>query len=129
MSFSGPTVSFNGWLGPLLIWTCWLGSAQWCDRAVVSALQAATSAGPGLLLQQQQRQGQCQATQARDVHSTSSGSLCDVMSPTLQLQGLWHPLLAVTGNSIVAGSGSKIVKANDVLLGGGRPGTMLLTGS
>jgi len=74
--------------------------------------------------------GAMMSCKENDGHSTSSGdNLGGVMSPALQLQGLWHPLLTVTGSSSAAGSRLKSVKANDVLLGGSRPGTMLLTGS
>jgi hypothetical protein len=74
--------------------------------------------------------GAMMSCKENDRHSTSSGNnLRSVMSPALQLQGLWHPLLTVTGSSSAAGSRLKSVKANGVLLGGSRPGTMLLTGS
>jgi hypothetical protein len=48
------------------------------------------------------------------------GSSASSVAPLLQLGGLWHPLLGVqTRGSVVP---------NDVLLGGHRPGAMLLTG-
>lgn len=58
-----------------------------------------------------------------------NGQEAGPLSPILQLQGLWHPLLAAS--AVVGpggGPGAGDVVCNDIQLGGDRPGAMLLTG-
>jgi hypothetical protein len=63
----------------------------------------------------------CRPQFATAAAASSSHQGTAASAPLLQLEGLWHPLL---GSS----SSSGCVVPNDLVLGGDRPGAMLLTG-